>query len=276
MLVVVLASAALVPLAIFLGGPVRIALGLVFVLFSPGYSLIAALFPKRNDLDGVERLALSFALSIAVIPLIGLVLNFTPWGIRLYPILVSVLTFIVVMAAVSWYRRGRLPENERFGLDFHFHLSSLRAIWTEKRRLDRILSGLLIVAIMAAVGTLVYLVQTPKTGDKFTEFYLLGPQGKAENYPRELILGAKTAVIVGIVNREHEPISYNVEVTVDGAKVVEVGPVALAHTERWEQEVSFAPTETGEHQKVEFLLYKGTSKDVCQELHFWIDVFAPK
>jgi len=30
--------------------------------------------------DGIERVALSFGLSIAIVPLIGLVLNFTPWG----------------------------------------------------------------------------------------------------------------------------------------------------------------------------------------------------
>jgi len=63
------------------------------VLFLPGYALIAALFPSKNDLDGIERLALSFGLSIAVVPLIGLGLNFTPFGIRLVPIIVSLSVF---------------------------------------------------------------------------------------------------------------------------------------------------------------------------------------
>ena len=58
---------------------VRIPLGLVMVLFVPGYSLIAALFPRKNDLDGIERVALSFGLSIAVVPLIGLA-STTPPG----------------------------------------------------------------------------------------------------------------------------------------------------------------------------------------------------
>jgi hypothetical protein len=50
--------------------PVRVLLGLLLVLFLPGYSLIAALFPRRDDPDGIERIALSFGLSIAVVPLI--------------------------------------------------------------------------------------------------------------------------------------------------------------------------------------------------------------
>ena len=69
--------------------PVRVPLGLLMVLFVPGYTLIAALFPKIGDLDGIERTALSFGLSIAVVPLIGLGLNYTPWGIRLIPVVVS-------------------------------------------------------------------------------------------------------------------------------------------------------------------------------------------
>src|SRR5512147_965433 len=51
---------------------IRSALGLGVVLFVPGYALIAALFPGKKDIDGIERTALSFGLSIAVTPLIGL------------------------------------------------------------------------------------------------------------------------------------------------------------------------------------------------------------
>ncbi|MBN1814156.1 MAG: DUF1616 domain-containing protein [Anaerolineae bacterium] len=47
----------------------RLFLGLLFVLFVPGYALQAVLFPRAADLDGPERLALSFGLSIAVVPL---------------------------------------------------------------------------------------------------------------------------------------------------------------------------------------------------------------
>nr|QNO53661.1 hypothetical protein DJFKIEJF_00025 [Methanosarcinales archaeon ANME-1 ERB6] len=47
--------------------PIRIILGLPLVLFLPGYSLIATLFPRKDDLDGIERIALSFGLSIAFV-----------------------------------------------------------------------------------------------------------------------------------------------------------------------------------------------------------------
>ena len=49
----------------------RIVLGLPFLLFFPGYTLIAALFPRRDALDSVERVALSFGLSMAVVILLS-------------------------------------------------------------------------------------------------------------------------------------------------------------------------------------------------------------
>ena len=51
--------------------PIRIILGLPLVLFLPGYALIATLFPRKDDLDAIERIALSFGLSIAITPLLG-------------------------------------------------------------------------------------------------------------------------------------------------------------------------------------------------------------
>jgi len=94
--------------------PVRIILGLLLVLFLPGYSLIAALFPAKDDLDGIERIALSFGLSIAVVPLLGLALNYTPLGIRLAPVLVVLSMFTVSLAVVAGVRRQGLSEGERF------------------------------------------------------------------------------------------------------------------------------------------------------------------
>src|SRR3954447_12630130 len=44
--------------------PLRLLLGLAYVLYIPGYCLAAALFPGADDLDQFERIALSFGLSV--------------------------------------------------------------------------------------------------------------------------------------------------------------------------------------------------------------------
>jgi uncharacterized membrane protein len=114
LIVVVVATLLLFPLVAFTTGGVRIAFGILFALFFPGYALISALFPKGDSLGGIERLALGFGLSIAIVPLIGLILNFTPWGITLYPIVISVALFILIASAVAWYRQKKLAPDQRF------------------------------------------------------------------------------------------------------------------------------------------------------------------
>ena len=274
----------------------RVALGLPFLLFFPGYTLISALFPRKSALDGIERVALSFGLSIAIVPLIGLVLNYTPWGIRLYPILISLTIFILATSAVAWLRRRKLPEDEKISLSLNLSLPG----WRGQSSLDRALSVILVVAILAAVGTLGYVIATPKVGEKFTEFYILGPEGKAENYPTEFVMsegkvtqvsygekakkGEMGKVIVGIVNHEQEDASYRVEVRINERKVKiwlggteadEVGPVALSQGEKWEHEIGFAPSQVGSNQKVEFVLYKGNETYFKDPPHLWVNVKSP-
>ena len=82
----------------------RYAFGSALVLFIPGYSLIEALYPKR-ELDELTRLALSIGLSLALVPLIGLVLNYTPWGIRLLPISISIAGLTVILLFVALRRK---------------------------------------------------------------------------------------------------------------------------------------------------------------------------
>jgi len=86
---------------------VRYVLGSLFVLYLPGAMLIEALYPRSEDLDGLERLALSIGLSLAVVPLLGLFLNYTPWGIRLTPITISLASFSEVMAVSALIRKYR-------------------------------------------------------------------------------------------------------------------------------------------------------------------------
>ena len=263
LLVIVLA----VIIILFPSNILRIILGLPFLLFFPGYTLVAALFTRKEGMGSVERVALSFGLSIAVVPLIGLILNYTPWGIRTEPVLYSIVSFIFITSIIAWLRRGRLPEPERFGIEFQVRLPGWGGGgW------DRTLSVLLTLTILGALGTLGYAIASPKVGERFTEFYIEGLEGKAADYPEELVMGEEGEVIVGIINREHETVTYRVEVAINGVKNSEVVPVALDHDGEWEETVGFTPNKAGDNQKVEFLLYRQGQSEVYQRLHLWVDV----
>ena len=268
-----------VAIAFFPSTIARIILGLPFLLFFPGYTLAAALFPKKESLGGVERVALSFGLSIAVVPLIGLVLNFTPWGIRLEPILISLAVFIIATSGVAWYRREKLAPEERFRALFNVRLPLFQD-WQKQSLADNVLSLLLVLVIAGAIGTLGYAIAAPRVGEKFTEFYILDLNGEAENYPTELKVGEEGRVIVGIVNHEQEWVSYRVEVWIGGekAKLRIEGEdrgeirVELENEGKWEKGVGFVPQKAGGGQKVEFVLYKEGEPYFEEPLNLWIDV----
>ncbi len=85
--------------------PARYVIGSIYVLFIPGYLLVEALYPYERSLSPLERLALSIGLSLAVVPLIGLILNYTPWGIRLWPVVASLAIYDASMMLIASYRK---------------------------------------------------------------------------------------------------------------------------------------------------------------------------
>ena len=130
----------------------RVLFGIPMVLFIPGYALIAALFPGKRISTASNGYALSFGLSIAVVPLTGLVLNYTPWGIRLDPIVMSL--------AILYHRplpHRPVPQGAagaggalcRSAGDEIKKSLSLEFFPEESSRTDRILSVILLIAIVA-------------------------------------------------------------------------------------------------------------------------------
>lgn len=253
-------------LAVPSAGAARILLGLPFVLFFPGYTLVAALFPGKDDLDPIERVALSFGLSIAVVPLIGLALNYGPWGIRLTPILVALALFILLAAAVALARRRALRPDDAFSLALNIR-PWLQASFPNK------LFGLGVVTLMLGLGLIAYSAATSRgASEAFTEFYVLGPGGKAEGYPGVMKVGDGAPVILGVVNREGKDLTYLVSRDVEGEIVPWSRDISLADGERWERRIAIVPRRAGDAQKVEFLLYREGDAEPYRRLHLRIDV----
>ncbi len=148
-------------------------------------------------------------------------------------------------------------------------------------KIDRILTVVLIISIILAISMTVYVIITPKEGEKFTEFYVLGPNGKADEYPTDLRVGEEGKVIIGIVNHEYANVTYPLEVWLNG-EVIDEKSIELTHNETWESPFSFRATRAGEDQKLEFLLFKDPfnksvygkegKEEVYRSLHLWVDV----
>jgi uncharacterized membrane protein len=94
-------------------------LGSIFVLWLPGYTFIKALFPvepplktSKESLDTIERIALSLGMSLALVPIVGLLLNYTPWGIRLTPIVLSLLALTLIFATAAVIREYQAQKQK--------------------------------------------------------------------------------------------------------------------------------------------------------------------
>jgi uncharacterized membrane protein len=247
----------------------RVFLGAAYVLFLPGYALQAALFPRAGDLDGPERLALSFGLSVAIVPLLAVALHVLPWGLRLWPIAAAEGLTIAAASLAAWWRRRRLPPEERFAVRIHI---DLRGWWAGEDRTGRILYGLLAVAVLVAAGAAAAILLLPRPADHFTEFYALGKEGLAEDYPREAAAGRPVTVTLGIANREGVRSEYRVEVLAAGQLLAAVGPVALDDGQVWEQPVEYALPLPGDDQAIDILLYRDGGAEPYRRLELWIDI----
>ena len=268
LILVIILTAILVPAVLFTSGPLRIALGLPFVLFFPGYTLVTALFPRKGNFDAIERIALSLGLSLAIVSVIGLILNYTSWGIRPTPVLISLTFFVVITSAFTLYRRGILPQAQSFKPKLRLKFAN----WIGQNKLDKALSLILTLSIIGTIGLMAYVIVTPKVGERFSEFYILGPGAMAGDYPRQLTLGEQGEVILGILNQEYQESTYFVEIRIDGDKVQEIGPISLAFEEKWELATAFTPQKAGEDQRVDFLLFKDEKSQPYHRLQIWIDV----
>ncbi|QLH75601.1 MAG: DUF1616 domain-containing protein [Methanomassiliicoccales archaeon] len=255
--------------------PLRIVLGLPFLLFFPGYVTVLALFPEKEDLEPLERVALSFGLSIAIAPLIGFGLNYTPFGIRLVPILACLSVFNIVVALVGQYRRN-LAIAPYLPFDPVKLYNDAIASYRKEKGVDKALTIILVISIIASVVALVYVIAVPRQGESFTEFYILGPGGKAEGYPHDLTAGEEASIIIGIANHEHRTVNYTVELWLVNATFVnnetqvhemywfDSFNIELDHqdvdlegnwTAQWELFYTFSVNKTGKY-KLWFLLYK--------------------
>ena len=166
LVVVNLLSASLVAVITFFpNSPIRIILGLSFILFFPGYVLICALFPREKDLEIVERLALSLGLSIAVTPLMGLALNYTPFGIRCYPVTFSLFLFIVLMSAVAIYRRRIISPKDAFAplasLSISGWFERVKNKFIKSNDENRIIKIIAIIAFIFVIFALTIIAKTP-------------------------------------------------------------------------------------------------------------------
>lgn len=86
----------------------RITFWTIFILFLPGYLLTLTFFDEK-EIDFLERFALSFALSISIVPLLSFYLNLVLIRINALSIfLISLLVIISCIVYLTFFKSKKL------------------------------------------------------------------------------------------------------------------------------------------------------------------------
>lgn len=224
--------------------PVRILVGLPYVLFLPGYALTTALFPRRGStasgeeftalgneaiprrirsiaergLTGVERAGLGLAVSIVVAPLVGIGLDLLSLGFDSLAAVGAYAVFTGLASIVAIVRHRNLPPQDATG-----HTVS-RALGAYRRSFGgstgrTALVVLVTVCVLFAGATGVYALVAPQDASSFSDLSLLTENDEGEyvagGYPQTLTTGEPETLYVGIENHEDVTTTYSVVVQID-------------------------------------------------------------
>ena len=200
------------------------------------------------------------------------------------------------MAVAASIRRLSLPVEEQLTIPAAAVVTGIRAELFEagQSKVDRALSIVLLISILTAIGTTAYVIAVPKEGEHFSEFYILGAEGKAADYPTSFALNTPQWVTVGVGNHEYRNVTYTVEAqavsqsfdpatntsTIDRMQLLNRYQVTLAQNTTDEQKLTFTVPKPG-YNEIQFLLFNETVPDESvtgqersdrsdRDLHLWI------
>lgn len=295
--------------------PLRVALGTPLLLFLPGYVLVTTLFPRTSvseerqraggrsvvpiqysEISGAERAALSFGLSLAVLPLFALAIAFSPWPYAADVVVPGLSLFVLVGAAASAARRGAVDHDARFEVPFRAWFGRLWSFMFDGSGVNTAVNVALVLSVVLSVAVVGYAFAAPQDGERYSELTLVTENESGEyvagNYPAEFTAGEGRELVATIENNEQVETEYTIvvqvervdpdagdgSVTVLEANELQRATMTLDPGERRYDEHAVAPETTGEELRLSYYLYKGDAPETAgadtayRHVYLWIDV----
>ncbi|MGI0129428.1 MAG: DUF1616 domain-containing protein [Thermoplasmata archaeon] len=215
------------------GSRVRVPLGLVELLFAPGYALGAILFFRRPLLPVAAEFSVSVGLSVVFNVLVGLLLALVGAGVTIdlltvadaIPVAVGLIVKVVVSSDRTVTGVGGAVARE-------LRLPGVRPAY-------RPVIYVLLVAALVAFGGVVYLSVAQPPSAPGTSLALYGPDGTTATLPASLTVGEVGLVVVSISNgASNGSISLVVSAVLVGQNGSTLTPVS------WAMPLALAPNTT--------------------------------
>ncbi|WP_436346891.1 DUF1616 domain-containing protein [Natronorubrum sp. FCH18a] len=286
------------------GSVLRLFVTFPLALFLPGYALVSVLFPAGNrsaqkttstaietrprGIDVVERLGLSFATSLAIVPMVVIALPFTEWGLTTVSIAAALVVITVGLAQLGVVRRLRTPKPERFIVS---PLASVSRLRRDESAVATVSSVLLVLAVGLAAGALLLGFLAPVSTGGYSELALYSEDENGElvagDIDGEVAPGESVPVTVSIDNQEGEETDYTVvvqEQAIEDGEVVERTELEELETTLDDGttgtgDLEITPTaDEGETVRISVLMYEGdppeepTNDNADEDTFFWVTV----
>ncbi|MDS0300388.1 DUF1616 domain-containing protein [Halogeometricum sp. S1BR25-6] len=274
-------------------GPTRIAVVLLGLLWLPGYAITTLVFPKRvverparsrrlgrtdtgsrrGTLTGAQRAGLSLGLSVAVLPVFGVVIVASPLALSVPVVLAAVVGFTVLVFALGLVRRVRKREESRYVLPLAAFRRTIGAGF-QGSALDTGLNVLLVLVLVVASAGFLGAVALPQDQTSYTRVSLLteNEQGNlvANGYQTDLTVGESAEYVLEVANHENGPETYTVVVEQqevgEGGNVVRSAEIDryqrnIGENVTWRLRHELRPTFAGENLRYTYLVYRGEAPD---------------
>lgn len=281
----------------------RAAVGFPLLFLAPGYVILSALFPRETPasadgrfllrqtvpLSDTERAALSFGLSFALLPPLGLAIAATPFGFTTSTVVNAVAGVTLLGTGLATARRLAVPPADRYRPGRR--LEAARAAIFDAGSTRRVaVNVVLALSMLLAVTTVGYALVAPQDGEQYTSLRLLTEDDTGElvasGYPSEIEPGDAVPLVVAVENQEGADEEYTAvvqEQRLEDGEVVErtelqridysVGAGETAYADR-------SPTPEAEDGSIRIavLLYDGdvpetpTTENAYRHGYVWTEV----
>lgn len=298
----------------------RILLTAPLVVFLPGYVALSALFPGDRPADAdrpsawrlpladglgwLERVSLSVPVSVAVLPVLAILLDVSGVPFEPTALIVSITAFVVLVAAVGAVRRATLPDGARYDVPLGRWREEAAVKWgsddkgllkSRRPTPDVALEVVLAVVVVLAVSAFAVGLAAPADGESYTEAALLTPGSDgpvAGNYPESVEQGQPTDLLLTLENQLGAAQTYEVVVTLDRVDVSNNGQqltvlersvlsrftatVEDGRTVR--RNLDAQPDLVGDNLRMSVFVYKGeapqspSAAGAEEHLYLWMDV----
>jgi uncharacterized membrane protein len=289
--------------------PLSLIAAIFLTFFIPGYIIMLALYPCKKDLKLEERVILTIISSVFVTITVVFLLYLVEYESRPYVVYFFVCLLNTLFIFIAHKSRAHHPRNEiyiynlqnayveneqnievREKKDEDENKKQYRRKYSQKVikryaskeyennetkndvHLERYIITMLVISIVFFAALNIPMIVTQEK-NPFTTLYILGPEGKAENYPENISTNNPIKVIVGIENYEYSKENYTLKLLLDGDTLNTI-EISLDHNEKWIQELTIAPKKSKiGRQKLEFTLYKGgdTQGQSYRTVYLWIN-----